>query len=251
MAVKKPVACSQCNAPLMRLTWHYGKNRPITASYCDNACKGAWQVAQREALGFTREWLHQKYVVEGLGCPDIAKIAGRNSKQVWVWITNYGLATRPRGSDERQHMKKGAINLFAGRRHSEATRKRMSDHAKAVGRVPYDPTVGSYMMGRKGADTTNWKGGVSAERQAFYASPEWKAARAATWARAQMKCERCGVPYNKVLRGKFDVHHKVSFMVKSMRAEPINLVLLCEPCHYFVHSRANVKNDFIVREIAA
>jgi predicted HNH restriction endonuclease len=46
-------------------------------------------------------------------------------------------------------------------------------------------------------------------------------------------------------RGTFHIHHVVSFMVRELRAEPDNLVLLCKKCHLFVHSRKNKTSEFI------
>ena len=40
-------------------------------------------------------------------------------------------------------------------------------------------------------------------------------------------------------------HHVASFAVVELRMEVSNLVLLCEPCHYWVHGADNTLREFI------
>src|SRR5690606_25201612 len=140
---------------------------------------------------------------------------------------------------------KGQVSTFLGRKHTPETRAKLRAIAIADGRVPYDPAVGSYMKGRRGAATTNWKGGITAARQAFYATPEWKAAVKAVWKRDNATCQRCGKHKSPNRQLAFDIHHIVSFAVVELRAEISNLVLLCEPCHYWVHGNENTNGQFI------
>lgn len=176
---------------------------------------------------------------------DIAVIVRRDPKSVWNWLKADAVETRPRGHDERQRFKKGQPSRFIGRQHSPETKAKLSAIAKADGRVPFHPSIGSYMKGRKGPDTPNWKGGSTPERQACYSSHEWKEAVKAVWHRAKARCERCDVRHNTALRGSFDMHHIVSFSNRSLRCLPANLVLLCDECHKFVHSRANTSKEWL------
>ena len=193
------------------------------------------------------DWLRAHYSLMGMDLVQIGALLNKDPKTIWAWMKHYGLPTRPRGGATLPHaFKAGDPSAFAGKRHTTETRAYISDLAKRTGRVPYDPAVGSYMKGRKGADTPNWKGGITPERQAFYASDEWREAVKTVWARADAKCERCGVHHNTAKRrGTFHVHHIVSFMVRELRAVPSNLVLLCKPCHLFVHSNANTDKQFL------
>lgn len=245
--VKHLALCSTCGRRLRRFIYRPKDGARILHFFCDRACKGQWQRKQRESLGFTREWLYQKYIVERLDCVQIAAIVGRNPKQVWHWIRDYGIPTRPRGGNTSPHaFKKGGPNLFAGRRHSLETREKLRAIALADGRVPFNPAIGPPYRGKRGSDTSNWKGGITPDRQAFYASDEWKRACRAVWARANARCEKCNIDHNDVLnRGTFHVHHVVSFAVKEFRAVLNNLVLLCRSCHRFVHSRANIERQFL------
>lgn len=99
------------------------------------------------------------------------------------------------------------------------------------------------MYGRTGEDNPRWRGGCTPERQAFYASREWAAACSAVWARDNATCQRCGIHHSKAVQ--FHIHHIVSFSVVELRAEVSNLILLCETCHDWVHSKKNTQQDFI------
>jgi hypothetical protein len=244
--IRSQVDCSQCGASINRVTWNYGRSRPIAAFFCDNECKGAWQRKQRENLGFTKEWLFSEYIEKRKSADQIAREIGRDPKRVWEWITDYGIQTRPRGAETGHSFKKGEESIFKGKHHTAETKAKMREIAIRQGRVPYDPAVGSYMKGRKGADTPSWKGGITPQRQSFYSTDEWKAAVKAVWKRDDAKCKRCGKNHNESAhRGTFDIHHIVGFDVVELRSAVSNLVLLCEDCHYFVHSNANTGREFI------
>ena len=229
--------CAFCSAPVTRRAQSKAAN--VKRHFCDMACKAGFQKLARPV---TREWLENKYVIEGLDCVQIGRIVGRDPKSVWSWLKDFGIPTRPRGANWRQLPHDG----FKGKKHTAEAREKLSRIAKAEGRVPYDPAVGSYMKGRKGASTPNWKGGITPDRQAFYLTEDWREACKAVWARAKARCERCGKHHNVTeVRGTFHVHHIVSFKVVALRAEPSNLVLLCRECHRFVHSRKNIGKEFI------
>ena len=91
--------------------------------------------------------------------------------------------------------------------------------------------------GKRGALSPAWKGGVTAERQAFYASLEWAKACRAVWAKDKGKCQECGAKRKD--GATLHIHHIVSFTDANRRAEVSNLVLLCQKCHLWVHSKRN------------
>ncbi len=229
--------CVQCGN-------HFKPKRGNAGKFCSRQCNGKWQGDQKRPV--TKEWLIQKYVVERIDCTAIALIVGRDSKSVWSWLKYFGIETRKRGfASESTWRKKGEPSAFKGKRHSESTKQKIREIAIAQGRVPYDPKIGSYMKGRRGALTTNWKGGVTPERQAFYSSPEWKSAVKSVWKRDLATCQRCLKKNSGKQRYAFDIHHIVSFSARELRAELSNLVLLCERCHYWVHSSENINREFI------
>ncbi len=99
------------------------------------------------------------------------------------------------------------------------------------------------MYGRTGSNNPRWKGGCTPERQAFYSSSEWSKSCAFVWRRDGAVCQRCGCEKTQCI--DFHIHHIVSFSVKELRADVTNLILLCKPCHLWVHSKKNKNKDFI------
>jgi hypothetical protein len=196
---------------------------------------------------FKKEWLWEKYITEKLDCVKIGIIVHRDPKTIWSWLKYYDIPTRHRGGLTSPNcFKKGQVNLFLGKHHTEETKKRLRQIALKDGRVPYNPKIGSYMKGRKGPLSTNWKGGITPERQSFYQSQEWRNSVKLVWARAEAKCERCGIHHNtSKSRGTFHIHHIISFMVKEQRTNINNLILLCKNCHRYVHSNKNENKELI------
>lgn len=99
------------------------------------------------------------------------------------------------------------------------------------------------MYNRFGELAPNWKGGVTKERQLFYSSIEWRSVCHSVWLRDKAICQRCQTKKSSGI--PFHIHHLVSFANRKLRAESSNLVLLCEVCHRFVHSKKNTNRDFI------
>jgi HNH endonuclease len=197
-------------------------------------------------MGFTREWLFEQYITKGISANDIARVVGRDPKRVWEWIRNYKIPTRPRGHDTSRLCRDGSA--MRGRKLSATTREKLSAIAKADGRMPFKKENGPPMRGKRGAETSNWKGGITPERQDFYASEEWKAAVKVVWRRADAKCERCGKDHRKVDNRKtdgFHIHHIDGFAIRHRRASVDNLILLCRPCHWWVHGPNNTKGEFL------
>lgn len=100
------------------------------------------------------------------------------------------------------------------------------------------------MYGITGEEHPGYKGGITPERQAFYASQDWKDACQTVWNRDEAACQRCSI-HRSEHDGELHVHHIVSFAVEELRAEPDNLVLLCDECHHWVHSHENVDSEFL------
>jgi len=248
MSVRKDVACTQCGNKINRVTWNYGKNRPITAFFCDNVCKGQWQKAQREALGYTREWLESEYIQKGRSANDIAREIGRDSKRVWEWIKDYGLPTKPRGNFYGQGFVEGGKSPFLGAKHSDKTKEKIRQARIRDGRIPCikDGVHWMHHPDYNGKDHPNWKGGLTPERQAFYSSQEWCEAVKAVWARDNATCQRCGKHHNTAqARGTFHIHHIISFQHKAYRADVDNLLLVCKECHRWIHSKKNKSKQYI------
>jgi len=234
------VSCFWCAKVLSRRLYHPETGIPITNFFCDRVCKGDWQKTQKPV---DEAWLRQKYEIEGLRAPDIAKIVNRNSKQVWHWLKGYGIETHRRGHNPELQFQPGHAG-FTGH-HSEETKGKLRAARLADGHFPKNPDGSPYWKGKSGPLHPVWDGGHTPERQAFYNTDGWKRACVAVWHRADARCERCGLDSRTVAtkQRKFAVHHVVSFKVKELRSDPTNLRLLCRPCHLWVHSKANVTKE--------
>jgi hypothetical protein len=217
--------------------------------FCSNPCKWEWERNNRN-FPVTREWLYQKYIVETLGCPDIAKIVGCDPTTVHYWLETYGIPRRSRGANIPQQFKKGHKPWMEGRHHSDEAKRKVGEASRERGAVPYLRNGVHFNKGKRGAVVANWKGGITPERQAFYRSEEWKEAVKVVWKRDNGICQRCGLDHRTVDRKsptyrKFQIHHILSFAVVERRCDPSNLVLLCDKCHRFIHSKKNVNKEFI------
>jgi hypothetical protein len=159
-----------------------------------------------------REWLHEEYVVKQRSASEIAEQFGIRDTAIYFWLKKHDIATRPM-SEIRAHKQWGVSGEQNG------------------------------MYGKRGAETSNWKGGVTPERQAFYASRKWAQSCQQVWRRDGATCQRCGKHGSKATT--LHVHHIISFAYKETRADADNLVLLCNKCHRFVHSRKNTQSEFI------
>jgi hypothetical protein len=242
MATREWRKCDCCGSDVYRVVYNYRKQRPVNNFFCNTKCKGVWQKQQRENLGFTKEWLTYEYIILGKGANEIAKDIGRDPKRVWEWIRDYGIPTRKRGSDPNQHFKKGQESAFKGKHHTESAKKKLSlaQSKNSAWRGKFGKEHPRY-----GLKPKCYKGGISPERQSVYGSREWKDAVKAVWKRDNATCQNCGKHKSNHRDIDFDIHHIVSFANKELRCEPSNLVLLCEPCHYWVHSSKNTEKKFI------
>jgi hypothetical protein len=229
-------SCHFCGQSVTRR----GKAKPIR--YCNTRCKAEWQKTQRPV---TVEWLKQKYEVEKLDCTQIAKRVNRDSKSVWNWLKASGIETRKRGATGNWKLVKKPA--WKGKRLSDAHRKLISDAAKRNGRCPALINGVHWLKHYPERKVAAWQGGITPERQAFYAAPEWKLAAKAVWRRDGSKCQRCGLGRGNGV--PLDIHHIVGFACRELRAELTNLILLCEPCHYWVHSNENKNREHIKSKV--
>ena len=213
--------------------------------------------------------MRQKYLDEGLGTYEIGKLVNRNPKQVYHWLRGYGIPMRARGwqnkdTDKPYQNREWLANeyLIKGRTSTEISKdfgvtgnniifflnkldipRRSVSETRAI---KFWGLSGSRngMYGVRGDAHPNWKGGCTAERQAFYNSEEWKAASHIVYKRDKHKCQKCMAQKN------LHIHHIVTFAVRELRADPNNLVLLCSTCHYWTHGSQNTDDVFIERRDA-
>jgi 5-methylcytosine-specific restriction endonuclease McrA len=194
----------------------------------------------RRPKPYDGEWLRARYVTDGLDCVQIGTLLSRDPKTVWTWLKFYGVPTRPRGINHIHLPKDGST--FRGKHHTPEFCEEMRQRRLRDKHAPYLRNE-VHWLHTPGAVHPNWKGGITAERQAFYAGDEWRGVARQVYTRDKRTCQRCGKV--KGSADPFDIHHIVSFMCVELRAVLSNLVLLCESCHYWVHGLANTTREFI------
>lgn len=163
-----------------------------------------------------REWLTREYGEKKRSTGDIAREFKISEAAVRFWLVKHVIPRRTIGE------------------------ARSAKH--------WGPGANNPMAGRFGALNPNWKGGVTPERQAFCATEAWKKAVALVWRRDDATCRRCGLNHRAAPNAEFHVHHIQPFSVRELRAEPSNLVLVCHPCHDFIHSRRNTAREHLPKK---
>lgn len=159
-----------------------------------------------------KKWLYNEYIIKQKSSKEIAREQNCHRNNILFWLNKHNIKTR------------------------DISEARKVKHWGAEG--PDNP-----MWNKKGELNPNWKGGISKERQAFYSSQEWKKVCSTIWKRDKAICQRCGQKFNSDI--PFHIHHIKSFKDKNLRAEPNNLILVCEICHHWIHSKSNKKKEFI------
>lgn len=158
-----------------------------------------------------RDWLYLRYVTQGKSAAEIAKETDVTNKNIYYWLDKHGIP------------------------------RRNSSEARAL--QPWRGLVGEAnpMFGRTGAKNPNWKGGVAPDRQCVYASSAWKKVAKIVRNRDANRCKRCGTSEQKL-----HIHHVIPFDSAPLLGLSLrNLVLLCIPCHNWVHSKANTDKIFL------
>lgn len=256
--VEKP-DCKWCGIKLKR----------IKGVFCSIDCKGEYQ---RTLKPVDKGWLYEKYVEGGLSTYEIGKIVNRDPKRVWTWLKDYNIPVRERKWDNvlSEH---NPYHDKVWLRHQYITLKRPSkDISEQFGlhentilfllkkfsipirsmneirKEKYWGQTGkdNPMFGRVGKDNPNWKGGSTPERQSLYVSQNWKKVVSRIWKRDKGKCVRCGLEKGNTKK-EFHIHHIIPFSDdKEKRTDIDNLVLLCKPCHNYIHSKKNVKKEYLI-----
>lgn len=230
--------CEICKKHVRKHWYPYMLGRP---RYCSMSCKSKGMTSELKP-DVSKEWLEKAYLIEKRNTYEIGAELKRDPKTVWAWLKKYGIPTRPRGNPSHKNPPKGRK---AGFKHSEATKQKIREARLRDGRVPYLVDGKHAMKGRFGADHPVWRGGHTPKRQTVHSSKEWKSVCYYVTKRDGNCCQRCGV--DKTTEGlSFDVHHIVPFEYEPLRVSPLNLILLCEKCHYWVHSKANTNKEFIL-----
>jgi len=191
-------------------------------------------------------WLRQKYEEEGLSTYQIGAIVGRDPKNVYTKLVEFGI---PRRSTFHKIVELAASGAPRTRGWKRTEEGRLQSVMAASRPQPKLRGEGNGMYGRKGADHHNFRGGTTPERQAMYASAEWAAVVRLVMERDGYKCVHCGDGNKRAtFKGKSTlcVHHVKSWAAHpALRLDAGNLLTMCEKCHRWVHSKNNVNGDYI------
>ena len=217
------------------------------------------------------KWLDYNYNTLGLSTYEIAKQCGVDPKTIWTWLKKYDLNKRPRTWNNKSNVEVNPYQdrdwlisqyvvaerssrsiandfgitdaniLYWLKRHG--IKRRTAREVRDAYTYRKMQGADNPMFGKKGPLSSNWKGGTTPERQAFYQSDEWKSAVSKIWKRDLARCRRCGIERTTMAH---HIHHIKSFSTyPDLRSDLDNLVLLCAECHRWVHSKNNVKSLFI------
>ena len=112
---------------------------------------------------------------------------------------------------EDNHSHKGKNNCMYGKKHSEETKKLISER----------------LRGRVGNKSSNWQGGLTLKNKIIRNSEEYKLWRDAVFVRDKYTCVWCGK-----IGGKLNVDHIKPFaLFPELRFAIDNGRTLCEDCH--------------------
>jgi HNH endonuclease len=230
-------ACGFCGSFVVRRKQADSAN--VRMHFCDNECKASYQKLSKPV---TREWIEDHYLNKRMDCVQIGHLVNRDPKSVWNWLKDFGIPTRGRGTVRND---RGSVRP-KGRKLTEAHKDAIRQARKRDGRIPAYIN-GVHWMKATGRKPASWKGGITPERQAFYATQEWKDAVVSVWRRDNARCRRCGLDHRTIDRNitKFHVHHIDSFQVVDRRSDVGNLVLLCDKCHRWVHGKSNKERLYL------
>ena len=161
-----------------------------------------------------KEWLLDQYISCCRSAREIADEGGVTENAILYWLHKHGI------------------------------KRRVMSEVRAI---KYWGASGSDnpMWNKRGELNPMWQGGVTPERQAFYTSEDWRKSCSFVWHRDNAICQRCDLHRDDAPDMPFHIHHIEPFANKDLRAEPSNLVLLCEACHHFVHSKRNTNRDYL------
>ena len=164
-----------------------------------------------------RDWLDDQYTTRKLSANEIAQNGGVTESAILYWLGKHDIP--------RRAMTDIRANKYWGNSGSD-----------------------NPMWNKRDELNPMWKGGVTPERQSFYTSREWKTACSAVWRRDNATCQRCQMHRDDSKDMPFHIHHIESFANADLRADIDNLVLLCEACHRFIHSKKNTGREYLPGE---
>jgi len=162
---------------------------------------------------WSREWLHQRYVVECASASEIANESGCTEAGIYYWLKKLQIPRRS-VSGARAIKKWGAKG---------------SDNP---------------MYGRYGKQSPRYIDGSSPLRQKMYARGIGKDFVRSVLTRDKYRCKRCNSV--KLKPKHLHVHHIRPWAGNELlRFDLENAITLCQPCHSWVHSKRNTNKEYL------
>lgn len=160
-----------------------------------------------------KAWLEKQYVDLARSTGEIAADVGCTDGAILFWLRKHGIPRR------------------------SVAQARSVKYWAAFG-------AANPMHGMTGRLNPRFVDGSSPERQSMYARGEGRAFLQAALKRDGYRCQRCEQP--KQGRRSLHVHHVKPWAGnEALRFDLANVVTLCRACHSWVHSRANIKREFL------
>ena len=160
-----------------------------------------------------KAYLDAEYTVKQRSAAEIAKEHGVTENAILFWIAKHGIKTR------------------------SVSQARAIKHWGSTG-------AANPMFGKCGDKNPRWIDGSSPERQRMYARSFWKELSRAVFKRDGYKCVRCGSPHTH--KNRLHAHHVKPWAGNvDTRFALANIITVCQPCHNWIHSRANTRNEFL------
>ena len=137
------------------------------------------------------------------------------------------------GKHRSEETKEKLRNFRTGVKVSPETREKMELAHKGKNKGK-----DNWMFGKQ---SPNWQGGITPDRQKLYGTIEWQELVKFIFNRDGYICKRC-----EKAGGILHAHHIKSWAeCSASRSNTDNLITVCKRCHHWIHSRKNMKKDFI------
>jgi len=94
---------------------------------------------RRKPILYNKKWLYQRYIVERLSSPKIAKLCNCNHLTILNWLRKFKIKIR-----NYYEINGGKLNGNYGRKHSRETRKKISEHHKEYYKNNPHPCLGRH-----------------------------------------------------------------------------------------------------------
>lgn len=162
-----------------------------------------------------KKYLHEQYISNGRSTGDIAAEWGVTDSTIIQWLRKHDIPRRT--ISQARYIKRWGA------------------------RGANNP-----MYGRCGDKNPRYIDGSSPERQRVYARSFWKELVKVVYGRDGYKCVRCGAPQTR--HNRLHAHHIKPWAGNPQsRLDLNNLIALCRNCHTWVHSKKNLKDEFLSR----